>query len=225
MNIWGSMMKADKNIEKALDLAPQHSYVISNAAGYWANTGKIKKSIALYLKSLELDPLNYSSNFNLSMTYYMDGQFGKAEENTRKYLLHNPNSGIAYAVLSLMLLQQGKNKEALTEAEKETVPFFKFYAKSEAFYALGEKEKSDELLDQLIKEHSEDGSSNIAEVYAFRNEKNKAFEWLEKSYRLKNTDLFETLNFPSMKNLWGDPRWNAFIKKLPLPEDNGFHLD
>ena len=62
-------------------------------------------------------------------------------------------------------------------------------------------------------------------MYAFRGDKNKTFEWLDKAYSHRDTSLLEVLNYPEMKLLWGDPRWNKFIKKLGLPKNHGFHLD
>ena len=225
MAVWGAMPTADDNVNKALALAPDNSEVIANAALYQAYIGRTEKSIDLYSKSLELDPLNYISTINLGISYFENAQFSKAEEMIRKYILHNPNSGIAHAMLSFVFLQQGKNDEALAIAEEEPDLLWKLNAKSEVLFALGEKQKADALLEEIIKKYGNKATSNIANIYAFRNEKDKAFAWLEKSYQLKTPDIFDLLSYLSMKNLWGDPRWNAFIKKLPLPKDHGFHLD
>jgi hypothetical protein len=66
---------------------------------------------------------------------------------------------------------------------------------------------------------------NIASVYAFRGERDKAFEWLDLAYDNRDGSTLEILNYPEMEHLWGDPRWNAYIDKLGLPEDHGFHKD
>ena len=92
-------------------------------------------------------------------------------------------------------------------------------------YASGDTEKADRLLDKFVKDWGHDSWPNIAHVYAFRNEKDEAFDWLEQSYEVRDASLFSWLDDPAFKNLHGDPRWNAYIIKLGLPDDHGFHLD
>ncbi|WP_373059436.1 hypothetical protein [Zunongwangia sp. H14] len=221
--MWNGQQEAYKNVQKALHLEPDNIEVINTGALNKTFTGKTEKAVELYLKTKRLDPLNF--NWELGFTYWMNGEFEKAEKEVRNSLLHMPNMGVAHSILSLILVYQEKYEEALIEAEKEPAPFFKLWSKCRALYGLGRYKEADAALEKLITQHSEDGSSNIAEIYAFRNKKDKAFEWLEKSYSYKNSDIYQILNFQAMKNLHGDPRWNGFIKKLPLPEDHGFHLD
>jgi serine/threonine-protein kinase len=55
-------------------------------------------------------------------------------------------------------------------------------------------------------------------VYAFRGEKERAFEWLERAYEARDEDLFFIKGDPLLKNLEGDPRFKAFLRKMNLPE-------
>lgn len=57
----------------------------------------------------------------------------------------------------------------------------------------------------------------IAQVYAFRNEPDEAFEWLDRGYARHNDGLIETKINPLLKNLRSDPRYTALLKKLNLP--------
>jgi hypothetical protein len=59
----------------------------------------------------------------------------------------------------------------------------------------------------------------------FTGSKDEAFKWLDLAYEQKDGSTLEILNYPETENLWGDPRWNAFLDKLGLPEDHGFHRD
>jgi hypothetical protein len=59
----------------------------------------------------------------------------------------------------------------------------------------------------------------IAETYAFFGEKNKAFKWLEKAYAGRDVRLPWLKGDPLLKNLYTDPRYNAFLKKMNLPLD------
>ena len=51
-----------------------------------------------------------------------------------------------------------------------------------AYYALGRKKESDAALSELITKYHAIGAYQIAEVYAFRNQPDEAFEWLDRAY-------------------------------------------
>jgi len=58
---------------------------------------------------------------------------------------------------------------------------------------------------------------HIAEVYAFRNQPDQAFEWLDRAYTQRDDGLITTKVEPLLKVLHHDPRYAAFLKKLNLP--------
>ena len=60
----------------------------------------------------------------------------------------------------------------------------------------------------------------IAEVYAFRGEADKAFEWLGRAYDERDPGLPPHLKGdPLLKNIRHDPRYNALLEKMRLPPD------
>jgi ribosomal protein L44E len=63
----------------------------------------------------------------------------------------------------------------------------------------------------------EGGAYQIAEVYAFRNQSDEAFEWLDRAYAQHDVGLIGTKVEPLLKSLRHDPRYAALLKKLNLP--------
>ncbi len=59
----------------------------------------------------------------------------------------------------------------------------------------------------------------IAQIYAYRGETDKAFEWLERAYKQRDGGLSEMKGDPLLRSLERDPRWTAFLKKMKLPVD------
>jgi hypothetical protein len=57
----------------------------------------------------------------------------------------------------------------------------------------------------------------IAEVYAWRGETDKAFEWLQISYDNHDTGLLSLLIDPLMRGLRSDPRYKIMVEKVGLP--------
>jgi len=83
--------------------------------------------------------------------------------------------------------------------------------------ALGRKKEADAALREFIEKNGRTGAYQIAEVYAFRGETNKAFEWLERACAQRDGGLTSMKGDPLLKNLEADPRYTAFLKKMRLP--------
>ena len=66
--------------------------------------------------------------------------------------------------------------EALAEAEKETYPAFRLSLQALAFHSLKEKRKSDAVLAELIAQYQSTSPYQIAQVYAYRGDVERAFE-------------------------------------------------
>jgi hypothetical protein len=57
----------------------------------------------------------------------------------------------------------------------------------------------------------------IAEVYAVRGEKDKAFEWLQISFDNHDPGTLTLLIDPLLRGLRDDPRYKNLLAKLGLP--------
>jgi hypothetical protein len=87
-----------------------------------------------------------------------------------------------------------------------------------AEHTLGHATESQQGLDELIAKHTHGYSYEIAQVYAWRGEKDKAFEWLERSYQQREGDLVYIKDDELLVPLRGDPRYKALLRRMNLPE-------
>ena len=55
-------------------------------------------------------------------------------------------------------------------------------------------------------------------AYAGLGEKDKAFEWLDKSYESHDEAILWLKNHPMFEPLRDDPRYKPMLKRLNLPE-------
>ena len=74
--------------------------------------------------------------------------------------------------------------------------------------------ESERALAALIEEFHQDAAYQVAQVFAWRNEKDRAFEWLERAYVQRDPGIAEYTPDPILANLHDDPRWPPFVKKM-----------
>jgi hypothetical protein len=84
------------------------------------------------------------------------------------------------------------------------------------YHALGKKKEADEVLATFIEKFQNEWNYLLAELYAFRGEKDKALMWLETAYQNKDGWLVFLKGDPLMKNLKTDNRYKAFLNKMNL---------
>ena len=82
---------------------------------------------------------------------------------------------------------------------------------------MGRKAESDAALRELTQKFAGEWAYQIAEVHAFRGEIDEAFAWLDRAYAQRDGGFSEMKGDPLLKKLEGDPRYNAFLRKLKLP--------
>ena len=83
-----------------------------------------------------------------------------------------------------------------------------------AYHALGRKADSDAALAALIAKDEKDAPYNIAYVYAFRGEADKAFAWLDKAVEYGDPGLGEIVTENLFDKIHADPRWLPFLRKI-----------
>ena len=82
---------------------------------------------------------------------------------------------------------------------------------------LGKKKEADAALTEYIETYQNEAAFQIAEIYAYRGETDKAFEWLERAYKQRDGGLSQMKGDPLLRSLERDPRYTAFLKKMKLP--------
>jgi len=144
------------------------------------------------------------------------GRLDEAVADCKKALELNPDVVAAHKNLSEIYVIQGRPQDALPEIKLVRYDLVRAFLYPIAYYALGRKKESDVALGDLIAKYH-DHADLIAQVYAFRNQSDEAFEWLDRAYAQRNSGLIKTKVDPLLNSLHSDPRFAAFLKKLNLP--------
>jgi tetratricopeptide (TPR) repeat protein len=212
---WGG---SDASIQRAITLEPGNPEYLSDAALSAAEFGhRPEEALALARRAVELDPLNPSSWSALGQIKYFEGQLAGADADVKKSLELSPDAFPGPDLLSEIYVLQGRPQDSLPEIERVRHDFARAFLYAIAYHALGREKESKSALKELIAKYSTDFAFQVAEVYAFRNQPDEAFEWLDRAYAQRDSGLIGTKVDPLLKSLHNDPRYAALLKKLNFP--------
>src|SRR6266481_6298305 len=207
----------DASYHRAVELEPGNPENVAMAADSAATLGRFDEALRLNRRALDLDPLNAGSWESLGETEYFMGQLNEAVADCKKALELNPDVFPGPLMLGKIYVLQGRPQDALPEIERVRYEPQRAFLYAIAYYALGRKKDSEAALTELITKYDASNHYQIAEVYAFRNQSDEAFEWLDRAYSQRNSGLIVTKVDPLLKNLHHDPRYAALLKKLNFP--------
>ena len=206
--------RAARDFDRSLALDPADPDVLRNSATLLRYLGRLGEALALDEALVRRDPLNVNAFFNLALYQRMAGQFDAAIASYRTIRSLSPGYGGTHTVLGIALLCKGDAYGALTEIEQEQSEVFKMVGLPMAFHALGRKADSDTALAALISKYEKDAPYNIASVYAFRDEADKTFFWLEKAIEYEDLGLGEIVTENLFDKIRKDPRWLPFLRRI-----------
>ena len=119
-------------------------------------------------------------------------------------------------------IQRGDGEAALREAKLEPNEGYRRFELALAYYARGERRAANEALAELIAKDRDFLAYQVAQVYAWRGENDKAFEWLQVSLDTHDTGTVSLLIDPLLHGLQHDPRYNSLLAKIGLPTKQTF---
>ncbi len=209
---------AQADLAKGLDLDAGDSTGRRRHALLLGTLGRLPEALAEERRAVELDPLSEPSWQTLARLLTASRDFAAAHEASRRALEINPESGYALSSLGQILLLEGKAAEAAAVFRRiDSTSLFELYGVALAEHSLGHARESQQALDELTGKGAENAALQIAEVHAWRGEKDKAFEWLERAYRQRDGGLADIKYDPLLDSLRGDSRYAALLRKMNLP--------
>ncbi|HSC09346.1 MAG TPA: hypothetical protein VLC97_00100 [Rhodanobacteraceae bacterium] len=204
-------------IARALTLEPGNSEIIRYASRLAISLNRMDLAIALGQRFAELDPTNATGLGTLCRAYLHAGRYDEAIDCHRKTIALSPRiiAVHQYLVMALLMKDSHANAQAaLDAAQAEPAESYRLYALALAHFALGNRAASDAALEEAARKYERDSSYNIAYVYAWRNEADLAFLWLDKAALYNDTGLTDLAVSPLFKSIHDDPRWAAYLAKV-----------
>jgi serine/threonine-protein kinase len=206
---------ARSDLERALRLNPGDAEIhFLYARHVLQQMGRPAEAVEEAKRATELDPLDARAWGTYVWMCAADGQLDRALRATDRVLeIHPEEAGPSKAFVLLLL---GRPAEALTWADVTTDPVWRLWTIAVAAHSL-DRPESRRALDRLVATAAERAAYQIAEVFAWWGEREKALEWLERAYQQHDSGLQGLKADPMLRDLRGDPRFAALVRKVGLP--------
>ena len=212
---------AEAEIKQALALDPGNADAFGYAVGIELCQSRFDEALQLAKKAIVLDPLsasNYGAFSGLGGAYLGSGRLVEAEAAYRQVLDLAPTMSQGHFLLGWVLLARHEPTAALAEMEQETDERYRDIGRALALDALGRRSEADRALAVAEAKYAGVVEYPIAALYANRNELDRAFVSLGRAYEVHDGWMIWFPWDPLLKNLRGDPRYAAFLRKMNLPE-------
>jgi len=212
---WGALEAA----EQAVRFNPGDPELMGTASLAMFTLGQFGEAGLLLEASVRQDPLNLSRRLRLGLLQEFSGDYEQALSSYRQIIGLNPQFPGARAYRARVKIIQEKPDSAMRESELEIDPFWKRYAQALALVAQERQDEADLLLEQMIGDDGHHAAYQVTEVLAFSGDLDGAFEWFQRAHDQKDGGMSEILGNYFLRNLHGDPRWEAMLNQAGLPLD------
>ncbi len=224
-----NLESAARKFSTALITAPGDLLLTRGAGIFALSIGRHPESMALLERCVAADPKNIGCLFQLAQSFLWANRLEDALATHRRIQAMTGRDNNAYYVM-LTLLLMGDPSQALAEldakAGNQDHPQMTA-ARAMIMHDLGRFEESQAALRRIEDEFDpawRDHAYLVAEAYAWIDDRDSAFEWLERAYVLDETygvrgHWFQRImHLPIWRKLYDDPRWDAFRSQMNLSQ-------
>jgi eukaryotic-like serine/threonine-protein kinase len=215
---------AETEFQKAIALNPNYATAHHWFAHYLAVMRKDADAMREIRRARELDPFSISINSFFVLTFYYARQYDHALEAAKEMGEVEPAFGSgAEALQGDVFAAKGKYVEAVAHWNKSLVLSGQDQdaAKLQSAYAIGGYRA---YLDRQLQELKASSQREyvdplqLAELYARMDQKDAAFDWLERAYKEHSSWLNFVNANPVYDSLRSDPRFSDLLHQMRLPQ-------
>lgn len=217
--------EADREFRRAIELNPNLALAHAALSEGLTIRGRYEDALAEIRRALQVGPYDVVVNYGMGYDLFYARRYDQAIEQGQKAdELFPPRF---HGIIGLAYEQKGDSQHALSELaemvkvvkDSPTRPQ-KLADLAHAYAVFGNKKEASRLLAEMT-ELSERGyvpSWGFALVYTGLGDKDRAFEWLDKAYNERSSELPWIKADPRMDPLRSDPRYRNLLLRMGLPE-------
>jgi TolB-like protein len=204
-------------LRRAQQLSPWNPTANDLMARVVVYLGQFEEAEKLGRQAVELDPLAYQARTSLARILFNEEKLDEAEAKARKAAELQPAAAGSHRWQVFVAIHRGDGEAALREAHLEPNEGYRRFELALGHYTRGDRPAADAALAELIAKDRKFLAYQIAEVYAWRGETDKAFEWLQVSLDNHDAGTLSLFINPFMRGLQHDARYKSLLTKIGLP--------
>lgn len=202
---------------RAVELDPNYAPTYHYRGIVLATRGEIERSLSELRRAQQLEPLWMAPRAAFGNTLVYARRYEEAIAYLTQTLKLDDRADNARTFLGRAYLHSGQYERALQEFQKRQALAPGSYADvAQALALSGRRQEALAELDRLLK-LSRDRyvqALDFATIYASLGETGKAFEWLERAYEDRSTNIARLAQDPTFDAMRADPRFVALVERI-----------
>lgn len=211
--------EAEREYRRAIELNPDQAPI--EYARFLAAMGRFDEAIAEIRRAEQLDPVSPRIKTWVGRILFAARHYEEAERQLRASSELDPHHVCAPILISEPLISQAKYTEAIASVQKfismdrsiDNLGYLGFaYAKA------GNRDEALGTLDEIKQLSAKDYVSPfyIALIYVGLGERDQAFEWFDRAFEDRASQIIELKTDPKLDSLRSDPRLSRLIARVGL---------
>jgi TolB-like protein/Tfp pilus assembly protein PilF len=215
-------VEAEAEFQRAVELQPNDAEILAKYSDYLGARGRAEEGIEMARRALERDPLSPYVNHNMGVQLYAARRYADAVRHMEAVVDVDPALVDANIVVGLALLELREFDRAIEALRRAAELHDRSPAAlgllANAYARSGRTADARAVLDELETRARTEYVAPPAFVYAYTGlgEGDRAFFWLEQSYRERSNLLAFLKTFPILDPLRGDPRFDDLLRRVNL---------
>ena len=210
---------AQIEFDRAIELNPNLAWAYEIYAWFLGGLGRLDEAIAKDKKAIELDPLNSFFQSALAYFLYHARRYDDAIVQIKKTLELDPASTLGRHLLGCCLLWKGDTAGAIAEFQRSKIVVTGAWYQGLLGYAYaisGDRPKAEQILRELeeMAKRQYVSTTAFADIHLGLGEKEKALDWLEKSYQDQESACWYLTVDPIYDSVRNEPRFQALVRKV-----------
>ncbi len=221
-NYGGDGAAAEREHRRAIELNPNYAMAHLRYGWLLFYTGQMNEALIKMRRAQELDPLSPTTNGALAGALLFTRQYDESIKYSKQALELDPISFINLVNLGDAYQGKGMYDQAIVEYQKarevNSSSWVPLASLGHAYAMAGRKPEAEKMLLKLQVLANQDKRAlyGIAIIYAGFNDKDRAFEWLEKGLEAKAVDVGSLRYDAEMNTLKADPRFDELLRRYKL---------
>jgi len=214
--------EAEKELKRGIELNPNYADARHFYDHYLESQGRVDEAIAEIKHGVELDPLSLIINNEYGWAYYHARRYDEALAQLQKTLAMDPNFFLTVQIIAQIYELKNMPETAIRLLQNALKPSENWsWIVAElgcAYAAAGNAAEAQKIIEQLKQRSVTEFVDPylIATIYVHLGDSGHAFEWLDKAFSERSTNLAWCKVEPILDPLRSDPRFGELLRRMNL---------